>query len=82
METEIGLSDGGECHPQPHLDGMGIGGLTHEPELRGPGKLIVARAGSRTIAVLIKAADEAAYEEWLPIAQAYVDSFNFYTADD
>lgn len=82
IETEIGPSDSSDCYPQAHLDGMGIGGLTYEPELRGPGKLIVARAGSRTIGVLIKAGDEAAYEKWLPIAQAYVDSFDFYTADN
>ncbi len=84
VEAEIGTSETADCYPQAHVDGMGIGGAAQEPELRGPGKLIVAEAErrDRTIGVLIKAADQAAYEAFLPVAEAYLRSFDFYTADN
>ena len=81
MEAEIGPSDSSTCYPQVHEDGLGLGSDALEPELRGPGKLIVAHGGLRTVGVLINAVDEAAYDKWLPIAEVYVGSFDFYAAD-
>ncbi|HEY7464218.1 MAG TPA: hypothetical protein VH987_07240 [Candidatus Limnocylindria bacterium] len=60
---------------QLHETGLGIG--RPEPTLDRPGRLIVARIEDTTIAALIWATSEEELSEWLPIGQAYVDSFVF-----
>jgi hypothetical protein len=65
-----------------HENGQGLFSGSVEPTLENPSKLIVGRIGDRTIAVLISATTEEALAEWLPIAQAYVDSFRFDNATE
>jgi hypothetical protein len=62
-----------------HEDGLGLSWVTFEPSLDNPGTLIVGRTGDTTIGVLISASNDELLAEWLPIAQAYVDSFIFET---
>jgi len=60
-----------------HENGLGIGWQSKEPAVKYPGRLIIGRAGARAIGVLITASTETGLAAWLPIAQAYVDSFVF-----
>ena len=65
-----------------HENGLGIGATGLEPTLDNPGRLIVAKSGAQTIAVLISASNEDDYAEWLPTALEYVDTFAFDTLGD
>jgi hypothetical protein len=82
VEAEIDSTRGTCSFARIHVDGTGIGGLEREPLLAGPATLIVARTGETTIAALISADGEGAYEEWLPTAREYLGSFLFDTGDD
>lgn len=62
-----------------HETGLGLGAISLEAKLDYPGKLLVARSGETTIGVLITASSEDELAEWLPIAQAVVDTFVFST---
>jgi hypothetical protein len=64
-----------------HENGLGLGWRNDEPALKYPSRLTVAKAGGRTIGVLITASTETDLAAWLPIAQAYVDSFVFDDAE-
>ena len=56
-------------------------GRGDEPSLDNPGRIIVAQSSDTTIAALITSTEEDQLSEWLPVAQAYVDSFVFSTAE-
>jgi hypothetical protein len=60
-----------------HEDGLGMSYQGYEPQLDGPGKLIVGRVGDRTIGVLISHSNVDDYVDWRPIAEAYVATFRF-----
>lgn len=62
-----------------HENGLGLGATSMERTLDDPSRLIVARTETRTIGVLISSATQDELVQWLPIAQAYVDSFVFET---
>ena len=59
--------------------GWAFGSTGLEPKLDNPSMLIIGQAGLKTIGVLISASNEDDYAAWLPIAQAYVDTFAFDT---
>ncbi len=80
VEAQIDSSAGSCWDVRVHEDRMGLHWATLEPELRGPGTLIVARSQGTTIGALIKATDGESYAEWEPIAREYIDSFEFETA--
>ena len=68
---------GAPCGPALHLSGLGLGYKRWEPQLKNPGRLILARDGDATIGAYISAATDADLAAWLPIAQGYVDSLVF-----
>jgi hypothetical protein len=65
------------CGPALHLNNLALGYKTWEPVLKNPGRLIIARDEGATIGVLISAETDEDLAEWMPIAQAYVDSLVF-----
>ena len=85
--AEIDPAKGTCSHPTFHVPGL----RTYEPSVIGPSKLLITKASwapseatngrtSVSIGILISASDEEAYAAWLPIAEAYVDSFVFDTS--
>ena len=61
-----------------HENGLGIGALGQGAEAGQPGHdSSSAQSRGMTIGVLISASSEDEYAAWLPIAQAYVDTFAF-----
>lgn len=60
-----------------HEDRLGLGYATKEPHLSRPGRLIIADAGTQILGVYISAPTKDELAEWMPMAQAYVNSFVF-----
>jgi hypothetical protein len=60
-----------------HQSGIGWSGVRLPRLLDQPSSLIVARTNYGMVGAIISARSEAAYDEWLPIARAYLDSIVF-----